>query len=418
MALEPGPIPGAWIGAAAAAFVRCSALPRLLASAVGDSVRVVLIVVVGVLVGWANGSVVASCAGAVGHQVAAEVLARSAGPLSPLLVHAEHFGPAAPLHFRDDLEFSLIGVSGLVVGGVGAVGGLVVVTPTAVVLVAAVLSVAVAVGQSWVTGRSATVLLVGTQALVVFTEFVVLRTVVGEEPIQWMLAQAWAARGWCAFWVACILGLVWATPPLSAHLPKIVTRKLFHVVASAMFLPAAVSVPSFLGLACAVALQAMVAVEILRARRVGALGRAVDAYMTRFADSRDAGLILTHMYLLLGCALPLWLGASAASPWTLALSTAGIVGVGLGDAASATVGRLMGAWRWWFLPSKTLEGTVAGAAAMAVSFWLLGCGAVTAVVVATLLSFFETATRVIDNLTVPVYAICLVRVFADGAVVV
>ena len=96
-----------------------------------------------------------------------------------------------------------------------------------------------------------------------------------------------------------------------------------------------------------VATAALVVVEVLRLFRVPPLGRLLHHFMAPYTDDRDDGpLILTHIYLLLGCAIPLWL-CGAGSPDGHAASAgfqrgfnryglssyAGIVSLGIGDAA-------------------------------------------------------------------------------------
>jgi len=53
----------------------------------------------------------------------------------------------------------------------------------------------------------------------------------------------------------------------------------------------------------------MLFVEYIRYYHVPPLGYSIDMFMKNFLDYRDSGpIILSHMYLLLGCALPIWIG--------------------------------------------------------------------------------------------------------------
>jgi dolichol kinase len=58
-----------------------------------------------------------------------------------------------------------------------------------------------------------------------------------------------------------------------------------------------------------VALMAFVLLEICRLLEAPpSLKKWLDHYYTPFLDSKDEGvLILSHIYLLLGCALPVWI---------------------------------------------------------------------------------------------------------------
>ena len=48
----------------------------------------------------------------------------------------------------------------------------------------------------------------------------------------------------------------------------------------------------------------------MRKVKVWPIGEAVENSFQVFVDSRDAGpIILTHLYLMVGCTIPVWLGA-------------------------------------------------------------------------------------------------------------
>lgn len=115
--------------------------------------------------------------------------------------------------------------------------------------------------------------------------------------------------------------------------------------------------------------------------------------MSVYVDERDAGIvILTHTYLLVGCALPLWLAllhegdgesTSGARSWRssgrseneqeaervarLILfyvpALAGVAALGVADAAASVVGSLAGGLRWLSGSKKTVAGTCGGVVA-------------------------------------------------------
>ncbi|ORX54071.1 hypothetical protein DM01DRAFT_1374227 [Hesseltinella vesiculosa] len=123
-------------------------------------------------------------------------------------------------------------------------------------------------------------------------------------------------------------------------------RKLFHGLAVLMF-------DSFLRLAFGVALATFIYLEYLRYFAVWPYGKNIHMFLTEFIDNRDLGpVILSHMYLLIGCASPVWLGSS-----NLFASLSGILSLGFGDAAASLVGKRFGRWHW---PGskKTVEGTM------------------------------------------------------------
>lgn len=185
----------------------------------------------------------------------------------------------------------------------------------------------------------------------------------------------------------------------------------------------------------------------------------IHAYMTTYTDDRDKGVfVLTHVYLLLGCAVPLWLwqtappapAAQAATGGGAALSAlwptvplAGTLALGIGDAFAAIGGicaaatRVSHTWgsvagslqalvrspaaasigRHWPGATKTVEGTASFVVAVAIAATLTGAAVVAlhgtplptpaqagwllaAVAAAALL---ETFTAAIDNVLVPAY---------------
>jgi dolichol kinase len=85
-------------------------------------------------------------------------------------------------------------------------------------------------------------------------------------------------------------------------------RKLFHALAVIMFVPGMLYEPAFLQLAFSVALAAFIYLEYLRFFAVWPYGKNIHMFLTEFIDSRDLGpVILSHVYLLLGCAESVWL---------------------------------------------------------------------------------------------------------------
>ena len=96
----------------------------------------------------------------------------------------------------------------------------------------------------------------------------------------------------------------------------------------------------FLALSFAVAASALCHLEVIRSRGLAPLAGPVHDFMQKFLDYRDqGGLILTHIYLLIGCALPVWLVSflSHDIEYLPLLAMAGVISLGIGD---AMVGRL------------------------------------------------------------------------------
>ena len=247
----------------------------------------------------------------------------------------------------------------------------------------------------------------------------------GKHPVLWVRDYALGRRAHVvllAYWIAALavgLPLIhWVAANLAW--PLIITRKLYHLLALAMFAPAVLLAPDFMRLSFGLALAVLLVVEYVRIARVPPLGRTAHAYLRSYTDSRDEGTaILTHVYLLLGCALPLWLFPAyapatqrhAAMPYA---ALGGLVMLGAGDAAGAIIGSTIGQVRW---PGgrKTLEGTLAATLASLSTVSLLAAWQLRheggpasvrwqEVLLATLLTcLLEAFTKQIDNLTLPVF---------------
>eukprot|EP00667_Euglena_gracilis_P012008 EG_transcript_12292 len=220
----------------------------------------------------------------------------------------------------------------------------------------------------------------------------------GTDPAVWVLRRTLEGRGWALslYWLACLAGFLGALQsPLQESVRSAIgltnVRKLFHFLAVAMFAPGIVLEPEFMGLAFAVALAAMLLVECGRYNGLPA-APAVDRFMRRFTDERESGpgqIIRTHLYLLVGCAMPLWHVTRYASTGflggpPLVASCCGLIALGVTDAAASFVGVRYGRTKWqralspWGLRvldgRKSVEGSVAAwlcttACLLAVEAW-------------------------------------------------
>ncbi|XP_038601606.1 dolichol kinase [Tachyglossus aculeatus] len=224
---------------------------------------------------------------------------------------------------------------------------------------------------------------------------------------------------------ACGLVLLQSSKRSSAESKKYrastVTRKYFHLIVVATYVPGLVLDRPLLYVAAALCLAALVFLEYVRFFRIKPLGQTLRSLLSLFLDERDSGpLILTHIYLLLGLSFPVWLfprpcgrvGAAALVPYS------GVLAVGVGDTVASVFGSTVGEIRW---PGtkKTFEGTMTSifaqiiAVALILIFdsgvelssgyaWILG--SITGV------SLLEAYTSQIDNLLLPLYLQILLMV--------
>jgi dolichol kinase len=192
-----------------------------------------------------------------------------------------------------------------------------------------------------------------------------------------------------------------------ARVPLTVIRKAYHVLAVLLLAPPILVDPGFAALALAAALAAFALAEAFRAPRLPPLGPALHGFFVSFTDARDSGeLILTHTYLLLGCALPLWLTAALAPVPTAPPAPLLVSAPPLGPAADASAQFLMAAWRALGLfPSGTAAPAVPalwpGAAPVPLEPWwapeLPAAGAVTALAGLLVLGVGDSAASVVGT---------------------
>ena len=155
-------------------------------------------------------------------------------------------------------------------------------------------------------------------------------------------------------------------------------RKVFHGMMVFMFLPSILIDPAFASLALSLALAIFLLLDLFRASQLPPLSKPLTYFLAPYVDGRDhrGPVIVSHIFLLIGCAIPLWLSLAATQrtdrlPWngweisTRDVSMAsGVICVGMGDAAASLFGRRFGRRRWIWGGGKSLEGSLAFAVAV------------------------------------------------------
>ncbi|KAI1377471.1 hypothetical protein F4677DRAFT_59609 [Hypoxylon crocopeplum] len=150
-------------------------------------------------------------------------------------------------------------------------------------------------------------------------------------------------------------------------------RKVFHFMMVAMFLPATYVDPTFAALALSVVLALFLLLDLLRASQLPPLSKPLASFLAPYVDGRDlrGPVVISHIFLLIGCAIPLWLslgslprsGTGYLEGWEVPTRevsmVSGVVCVGLGDAAASLIGRRYGQRKWLWGGGKSLEGSIA-----------------------------------------------------------
>ncbi|EFY85004.1 phosphatidate cytidylyltransferase, putative [Metarhizium acridum CQMa 102] len=155
-------------------------------------------------------------------------------------------------------------------------------------------------------------------------------------------------------------------------------RKVFHFMMVGMFLPAVYVDPAYAGLALSIILAIFLILDLLRASQLPPLSKPIASFLAPYVDGRDfrGPVVISHIFLLIGCAIPLWLalaslsrtGSGCLSGWEVpsrdVSMVSGVVCVGLGDAAASLIGRRYGHRKWLWGGGKSLEGSLAFAVAV------------------------------------------------------
>ncbi|KAI1758558.1 hypothetical protein GGR53DRAFT_252711 [Hypoxylon sp. FL1150] len=155
-------------------------------------------------------------------------------------------------------------------------------------------------------------------------------------------------------------------------------RKVFHFMMVAMLLPATYVDPTFVSLALSIVLALFLLFDLLRASQLPPLSKPLASFLAPYVDGRDlrGPVVISHIFLLIGCAIPLWLSLGSlpragtgylkgwAVPTREVSMVSGVICVGLGDAAASLIGRRYGQRKWIWGGGKSLEGSIAFAVAV------------------------------------------------------
>eukprot|EP00062_Callorhinchus_milii_P017139 gi/632969191/ref/XP_007900954.1/ PREDICTED: dolichol kinase [Callorhinchus milii] len=252
------------------------------------------------------------------------------------------------------------------------------------------------------------------------------------DPLSWLLEFLTGTRtrlGLLTYWSVLALAssfiVCWQNVKPASEQASTVVRKSFHLVIVATFVPGLIYDRQLLYVAAVLCLAALIVLEYVRYFRIKPLGNVLSQILAVFLDSRDCGpLILTHIYLLLGLSLPIWLFPGvflpkSSVPGGVALAPyAGVLAVGVGDAMASAFGSTMGEFHW---PGtrKTFEGTATSVFAQVIAVALIlifdrtvNLNSSYAWIMGSILSvsLLESFTDQIDNLLLPLYLFILLMV--------
>jgi len=220
------------------------------------------------------------------------------------------------------------------------------------------------------------------------------------------------------YWIACTLmalTIVWLFGRRQNQPPVRLTilRKYFHCVVVAIFMPGILLDPELLFVASVVALSGFLFIEAIRLFNFEPVGPFLQKSLSKFLDSKDEGLlILTHIYLLVGCSLPIWIFPFdiTNNKTDILILSSGIISLGIGDTAASVGGSLWGKTKILNSP-KSVEGATCSVLAEIAFvstldyFGIFGATSyfpwVRFVTACVITSITEAVTTQVDNLVLP-----------------
>lgn len=250
-----------------------------------------------------------------------------------------------------------------------------------------------------------------------------LHIIIGASPVMWiinlLLADTKTILMVCYWIICCVVAVAAIAIQIQAgkH-ASTATRKSFHILVVAVYVPGLIGTYCLLYLASGIVLALFIMLEAMRLLHIPPLHVGLQQGFELFADEKDAGGgALTPIYLLTGVSLPLWLHPAAVSNYLPSSFLAGLLAVGIGDTAASAFGSWIGRHRW---PgsAKTIEGTVACIFSQIFFSWCLmtvgyldtSTVCVSKLVIAVMLtSLLEAKTDQVDNLVLPLFMYCILE---------
>ncbi|EPX72024.1 dolichol kinase [Schizosaccharomyces octosporus yFS286] len=198
-------------------------------------------------------------------------------------------------------------------------------------------------------------------------------------------------------------------------------RKTYHALIVFMFLPTYCTDPYFVHLAFSGVLFSFLFIEGIRVLRLEPFGEIIHTFLWQYTDNRDhrGPLIISHIYLLIGCAIPVWFSHALRGPVASAELLVGVLCLGCGDSMASIIGKKYGKIRIR-RTEKTLEGTVAFSVSVFIVLQLAHrlriCPHVSlmnTLAMSVFTAMLEAVSLENDNLILPMYMWVLYRVLEN-----
>lgn len=210
-----------------------------------------------------------------------------------------------------------------------------------------------------------------------------------------------------AFTSACLL-IVFLVIEVSAFI--LLSRDLFRTLLFYFFLLTLYSLP----------FSHSQGIRLTKSNRLASL---IDLVFDCFRDEKDFGpLTLSHIHLLIGCSLPVWITCSTSNSISLLAACSGAISIGIGDSAASIVGSYWGK-RKWPKSKKSYEGTAAAffcqviGSIVIIAYFdpskILTINEFLVICLTSLsVSLIEAVTNEVDNLVLPLYFYIILLTFS------
>ncbi|XP_053206143.1 dolichol kinase-like [Panonychus citri] len=240
-----------------------------------------------------------------------------------------------------------------------------------------------------------------------------LAVIINKEPLTWLFLDVFFTHSrihlfelWACLFIFTIFFCV-IVEAFADNAANTVIRKFFHLIVIPVYASGLKYDPPMLYFLSCCLLWILIVLETLRITDPENGGKAIVFFMERFKNDNDRGFItLTHIYLLIGLSLSLWI-----SPNIDKISfnfASGMITVAVGDTAAAIIGSRFGKHKW-LNSNKSIEGTLGSIlcqiiASILIKFYLkVSTNILVITILSIISSIIEAKTIQIDNLILPLY---------------
>lgn len=263
-------------------------------------------------------------------------------------------------------------------------------------------------------------LLFGGIILSYYISSILVRTTNINDPLTWLVAHIFERHqriSLFSLWLSALAACVGFSTSWSRLVGRTnsFARKIFHLAVCVVFITGFSQDVEFTIFASGGMIIVMLVLEMIRAWDLWPIGSHLEGICGSLRGKWDNKyLTLSHIYLLVGTMVPLWLLPQASNPSKISLSS-GVLAVGVGDAAAAIVGTLYGRTQISPESSKTIEGLIGNILAMAI-FKLIWIGysgfsdELSFALAAMSTAAVEAASRDCDNLRLPLVMLLLLEI--------